>query len=369
MYGFQSLYFYFFLFYFCYAYIICLKITVKRNNYITATILFLPLFFLAAMRGETVGGDLRNYIPAFTEICKEQNIVRILESGYEPGYSLLNKLIGSISPTPRFLLISTSFLSLIGPCYLIYKYSNNIWLSLIMYCMMGFYTTTFNIIRQSIAVSFFFLSFPHLLNRNAKKFFLYSALSISMHYSAIALLLVFPLTKRELSLKRTVLYTIIVIGLYILFSSSLLGTIITLFFVKYNPESIMEAHSGTGWNLLILYITIFFLFFLIFLRRRKYLLPEERKMVNTLIVFLLLSTYFQLFATSYAFVSRMGLYYYVPIIITIPKILSIVRAPILKLSVISMMVFLCIFHFYKAYSYDEDAGTNAHDIIPYVFIK
>ncbi len=369
MYGFYSFYFYFFIFYFVYATIIYSKIVVYNRINLYNIVLFLPLFILGAFRAETVGGDLNNYIPAFIDICNEESVADVLASGYEPGYSLMNKFIGYVSSNPRFLLVCTSFLSLIGPCYMITKYSNNILVSVIMFCMMGFYTTTFNLVRQSIAVSIFFLSIPYLINRNRIKYILCSILAISMHYSAIVLLLAYPLTNKELTKERFLLYLTIVVALYIIVGTSILTTIITIFFPKYNAESIMMDNSGSGWNLLILYLFIFLFLFLIYIKKKDTLSLSDRGLTNTLIVFLMFALFFQLFATAYSFVTRMGLYFFIPIIITLPRFYSLVSHTIIKIYLMVLTIFLCVFFFYKAYSYNEETGANDQSTLPYVFIE
>lgn len=367
MYGFQSFYFFFFLLYFSYVFILISFFKRQRKSWAYFIIVFFPLFILSALRSENVGGDLRNYLPGFYDICKANSFSEMMESGWEPGYTILNKLIGFISTDSSALLFFTSLFSLIGPCYLIYKYSNNVFLSIIMFCMMGYYTNTFNIVRQSIAVSCFFVSWPYLLSRS-KKYYLFALAATTMHYSALVLFLIPPLFKREINIKRVFLIFCTTITAYVLLGSSILNSLILMFFSKHDPDKVLEEMSGTGWNLLILYFVIFVFFYTIYILKEKNVSPGLNNFLKLFIILQMLAVIFQLFATMYSTVMRIGLYFYIPIIISFPYFYSLVKTPLIKIFLFFLVIFLCVFFFYSTYSYDEGVGSNGQGVIPYELI-
>lgn len=96
-------------------------IKIQKNKIV---LLGLPLVFLSSLRGDTVGGDLENYLPNFDAYYYINNLKDLLGyNSHEPGYVLFTKLISLLYPSHRFYLIVTSICTLIGPFYLIYKYS------------------------------------------------------------------------------------------------------------------------------------------------------------------------------------------------------------------------------------------------------
>lgn len=368
MYGFHSFYFGFLLFYVFYVVFITYIFKNKRRSLQYIIFLFIPLFLLSALRNDTVGGDLRNYIPDFYSTDRAKSLDDLI-THYEPGYSILVKLITLISSDTRAYLIVTSFCSLIGPLFLIYKYSNSYSWSVIAFYMMGFYTNTFNIIRQSIAVSIFFLSIPFLLNKKAIAYYLLAFLAISMHYSAIALLFIYPVVQREIKL-RTLLFIIFsAILIYFLLGSSLIYTLISLLFTKYNPDTLLESHSNTGWNLLILYFFFFGLFLISYYMKGFYLENKERAILRTLVYFQLFATLFQLFASLYSTIMRMGLYFFIPTIVSLPLFCSLYKRPFFQNLILIITLSAYLFFFYRTYSYDEGVGSNGQGVIPYIFLN
>lgn len=369
MYGFSSFYFLFFLFYFFYVLFFSLLYKKIAGNLKLVVMFFLPLFILSAFRGESVGGDLEKYIPAFHEICEAKTFESLISaSSHEPGYVIFTKLIGMISTETRFFLIVTAFFCLLGPAYLIYKYSPNYIVSILMYYLLGCYTNTFNNIRQSLAVSVFFLGIPFLLNRKLWKYLIIVIIAISFHYSAIVLLLIYPIVKKDISFKRVLIFLIIGVSSYFIVGTNLIYQIVMLLFVKYNPDLIFER-AGAGWNLLILYCIFFLLFFFIYKKNELFLTFEKRHLLSTLLHFQLIAIIFQLYATLYPTATRMGQYFFIPVLISVPCIFYLIKSQILKISFIVIFACYSLLSFYLTYSYSEETNSNSQGVIPYVFIN
>lgn len=89
----------------------------KRELYVY----FIILFLVAALRANTVGGDLENYIPHFQEVSQTdfQYLFDLRKSNYEVGYTILIKLITLILGSERSFFVVTSFISLLGVFVLI----------------------------------------------------------------------------------------------------------------------------------------------------------------------------------------------------------------------------------------------------------
>lgn len=370
MYGFSSFYFYFLLFYIFYAIIISIIYINKRRSVSQLFLLFLPLFILAALRGNTVGGDMAShYLPNFQAACDSSSFDKAMSvSAHEPGFRFLTVLVGYISHSDRAFIATTAILSLIGPFFLIYRYSPNYFISIIIYYMLGYYTSTFNNIRQALAVSLFFLCIPYLINKKPWKYCFAILLASMFHYSALALLFIYPFVKTTISIKKIVATFVFGVSTYFVLGSSIVYTVISIFFIKYDPELALEEKGGAGWNLLVMYLLLFFLFCFIYYKKNHILKKEENELLSLLLLFHLISIIFQLFATIYSSATRMGQYFFIPAIILIPYIGSMVKSKIIKMCYFLFFSCYCLYMVNKVYSLVEDVDNNKQGVIPYVFI-
>lgn len=365
MYGLNSFYTHFFL---LYAFFILVISIVHKGNHRGKIVLFtLPLFLLSALRGESVGGDLENYLPNFDAYYYLNNVGDLLGySSHEPGYVLFAKMISLISPSHRFYLIITSFCCLLGPFFLIYKYSNAPGLSFIMYYSLGFYTNTMNNIRQSLAISICCFAVPFILDKQYRKFILLVAIATMFHYSAALFLFSFFLSGKELSFKRFFFVLGSGIGIYCVMGLSLLQYVMTFAIFKYDPEALLDKPSS-GWSLLFFYGVLLVLEILVYVAQEKKLEPDARTHYSALIYFQLMAVLCQLYAPIYSSMTRAALYFYIPIIIAVPNFIGLFRRnrPLLSMIVsVLCFIYMCTF----VYVYSETTGSNSQGVIPYVLI-
>lgn len=191
MYGFNSFYVHLYIFYILYVTLVCCCFKQLKYKKHKIVLLGLPLVFLSSLRGDTVGGDLENYLPNFDAYYYINNLKDLLGyNSHEPGYVLFTKLISLLYPSHRFYLIVTSICTLIGPFYLIYKYSKMPGLSFLIYYSLGFYTNTMNNIRQSLAISICCFAIPFLFKREFRQFVFIVLLATVFHYSAFTFIFI-----------------------------------------------------------------------------------------------------------------------------------------------------------------------------------
>ena len=368
MFGYQSFYVSFFVFYA--IYIIAIRSIVhNRINYCIWC--FIPLLLLSALRGETVGGDLHNYLPEFYYVARTNSIIDGLRTGYhEPGYLLLIKLISLVSSDNRCYLVATSIISLIGPLVLIEKYSKNISVSVLLYFAMGFYTNTFNNVRQSMAISIIFCSIPFLINRCFWKYVIGTLLATSVHYSAFVMILIYPLFGRPLDIKRLVYYFTAVFSIVILFTSSIFRSAANFVIFKYDPESILENTEGKGYGLFTSYLIILLLMAFYYIYNKSKLSYEKQFFFSMIVLFQLFATAIQLTAPIFSSMVRMTNYFFIPIvIIAVPFIYNIFKSKDFAMLYYLGVFTLAIAYMGMVYSLIPEKGTNSQAVIPYVFIN
>lgn len=375
MYGYDSFYVHFLIFYLIYGVLITCLYSASNtniNNRISTTrsltkVLFLalPLYLLGILRGDTVGGDLEYYLQYFDDICQINRLGDIWNvSSHEPGYQIFTYLISRISHSHRAFFIGTFTLSFIGPVYLIHRYSKMPFFSFILYYALGFYTNTFNNVRQSIAISICFLSIGFLFNKQFRKFCLTVLIAAMFHYSAVFFLILYPLVSRKLKIKNVLCILICGIVLYFVSSVTIVAFLLNVLAFKYDAEAVMLASEGSGWGLFLMYFLILTgeLFLFSLLRNNE----NRKRKLSFFIYMQMLAVLFQMYAPLFASMTRLTYYFYIPIIIAIPYIVNSFKS--FRPIVVSAAMALAILFLGMTYSKSDTTGSNSQGVIPYVFI-
>jgi len=363
MYGFESFYFLFFLLYLLYGILIDSNIVGKK---VKIMVLFLPLFLLAALRGDTVGGDLSNYLPVFdaaSHVTKFKHLMWI--SNTEPGLKILDYIINQFSSTHRAFLICTSIISLIGPAYLIYRYSRNPLFSILLYYSLGFYTNTFNNVRQAIAMSICFFAVPYIFDRKVWKFLIIALFAFCFHYSALIFFGLYPIVRYVHNLKS--IFVLFFGGVLLFWGSKhiIMEFIANSMLVRYNPESILD--STGGWGLFVLYLLILVVEILLYYIKISKLNVTIKQRALFFISLQSLSVIIQMYATMWGSMTRATHYFFILGILAIPFFISLYKEKEQKIYYAFILI-LTMFFMSKVYSYNQNTRSNSQGVIPYVFL-
>lgn len=389
MYGYNSFYFHFLIIYLIYGFLV-LSITQQRKvlDYSKSAIgevnktwdfcmvtqyrkrmiflLSLPLFLLGILRGDTVGGDLEYYIAYFDEFCKLNSFLNVSDvSSHEPGYQLYTYLISRVSSSHLSFFFFTYVLSLIGPVYLIAKYSKMPLYSFFLYISLGFYTNTFNNVRQSIAISICFLAFRYLFRRNFYKYAGMVLLATMFHYSAIVTMLMYPLVGNKINIKKILLYLSTGIGMYLLASVTILSFFVNLLAYKYEGMDVAITSESAGYGMMILYALILF-GELILYKSKKNNIQGNAERMSFFIQLQLFALICQMFAPLFASMLRLTFYFFIPIVIVIPY-LAYTYKPYKKLILIISTV-CALLYVGMVFGHNKEINSNSQGVIPYVFI-
>ena len=341
----------------------------ERSNYIF--FFFILLYIVSAFRGNTVGGDLVNYLRNFHELSFTPfaKIFKLYYSNYEIGYTFLIKCLTLISSNERVYFLITPILSLFGIYYLIKNFSPIPIISVLVYIGLGFYTNSFNNVRQSIAIGIVCLSFPYLVNRRFSKFAICVLLASLFHTSAIFYMVIYPFTRINLTTKK--FYLILILGSVFFF---LLGIKIFNYFRDYifvaystsNAHSLLE--SNRGYSLLGLYFCITLFVFHVYRRLLKK--SSNKRLIilfNVFVVEMLFATMSQAFATQMATFTRMSIYFYVNIILIIPYYLRTIRYEQNRLiCILICIIVLFLYMSIMVYAYVPAINSNSQGVLPYV---
>lgn len=149
----------------------------KQNLYLIIN--FVLLFIIAGFRHPDLGTDSYNY----------QRIFNIIQNGsdtsHEIGYQFINKLVVYFNGDYQSFLILTSFVFLFPIFYTVRKISFNPSLSIYLYYTSYLFFQSFNIMRQSLAVSFVILSYLFLIKEKWVFYIITVLIASTFHTSAL----------------------------------------------------------------------------------------------------------------------------------------------------------------------------------------
>lgn len=353
----------------------------KKNYYFKLGAII--MFVLLGMRSAYIGPDTYNYT-----ICYQHPKFYYCGSPTDSGFVVLLSIFRFFFSGNWFFLLMSSFVSLLGVFYLIYKESKYKNISLLLFGVCGtgeiFYLLYFSMIRQACAMSFCYIGLVLYFNSNTAKknlkflrgLLIFSQkqfcgliliiISTTIHASAI-IIIPFLFLARYTSVNKWI-YSIVIIITYIIgalniFSFSQLFKYISFqsetsdHYNAYFEEMTFGEMSSTGiLNPLTLPFTIIAL----------YVLWHSKDKISKCwyFQFFLFGTILNNALTDNMMWTRLVLYFTVFAIIVIPNCLLNISAKSSKY----LFTFLLIYYFYKTNNmlvYQANLHTDLNLIIPY----
>ncbi len=217
--------------------IISLKLYTYCKNKIFKIFPYIAMSFVCGFRGENVGIDTINY-----NIMYEY--IKIgLEVKAEYGYYFLVKIVQTIGASQQLVFLIMSSLTSI----FIYKYidyeSDNFEISTLIYLCIGpYYFTSYNTIREALAVAIFLFSIRYIRKSRIKYIFWILVASL-FHQSVILFLgiLIFDKIISKFSYLKTMIFTT-VLGLLFL-NTGIIDFIIKNYLPQY--KNYINGHYQT----------------------------------------------------------------------------------------------------------------------------
>ena len=278
---------------------------------------FLLLAFLASFR-YAIGFDYFSYRDLYEMVSQWSfaDIFRYLQT--EPLYYVVSKIFSLAGcPFQIFLLFVNLFLMATAMQF-VYRYSKLPWVSVYLYITLQFLAYNMNLIRQSIAVAFFLLSYPYLKNRKLLPYTFFIFLGGLFHNSLwfiypLYFLLTWKYGKKTLSC----LLAVTLVG-YFFFDS------IFPLISPFLPTRYANYPSGYFWNANgFIYVVLPGMYWLfIYLFRNRMEDPFQRTLyLNSALYQFLIS----LFITKHFILERFAIYPFVFSLLAIPEIIDSYR--------------------------------------------
>lgn len=358
------------IFFLLFVYLILVGCYVNKRRKVTkTTLLCLGPVLVQALRSPVCGLDVwRNGFGGYYQSYSEINAIPLKSiftaevHSYEQGYVIYNKLLSFISDNPQFLLAATSIIifSLIG--YIYYKYSENVFLSTIIFVCFGLYVFSFSGLRQAIAFSITFFSFRFIIKRQLVHFLVSVFIAFTIHSSAIIFVFVWPLWNiRHTNKLSLILLAVTIFALP--FYSMIFSFIVPLLF---REKYLIYMNGTTAINLLLIYVFIYIL--PILLKTNDFSISDDQykddlkyKIENFIRWMAYFSFLFQSLGTLGGdSITRIAFYFSVFLPLYIPLIFK--KAKLGNRD----MIYTCITLLFIAFFYYDSAPEN-YNIIPYKF--
>lgn len=218
------------------------EVIAYRNNlfaHLCSIIFFLIFWFLTAFRSINIGNDTKVYIYYFNIF---NSVGLDFSRTFEPGYQILNAIIGKLSLDPHIFLIMIAAILYLGTGVYLHRYSKNILISLVLFfcCCFSLYTSMF---RQGIAMVLVLFAYQLLKQRRRARAFVLILLAMTFHISAGLALLLFLVDKIQLSIRMVVVFTMVI---SILAGTGILNNFLMILVPKY-AHYFDSQYSGSGW--------------------------------------------------------------------------------------------------------------------------
>lgn len=347
-----------------------------KNRKIYITLAFGAMAIVGALRKYTIGIDLQIlYYPKYIQLVNVSFSNLFSSSNLETGYLLFCKLLTLISKEPQTLIIVTSIITTSITGWFIYKYSNNVKCSTILYIILNIYFMSMNIIRQQLAVSILLIAFHYWMNNKKLKGILIALLASTFHSSAIIVLPVLLLygmkfKKNYLYLSAGISLFLMVTYKYIIKIYSIISSILHLSNNKDYASYLENEAFGIGTvninNILSVALAIIFFciayYYIIFINKTK-----DETQLKRQHFYLFMAAFYMIInivALKMVIISRLQ-YYFLPfILLIIPESISLLTKNKNKLLIIILLFSILLFRFTYVFFNSAD---DLYGVTPYKF--
>ncbi len=291
----------------------------KKTDKIFLIMAFIPMIIIMGFRGRTVGTDTYSYTIYFQQIC-DYSISEALNF-FPLGWVILNKMIGiTLGIEPVNYIFVVSFLLLILFMKFIYDNSIDVSVSTILFILFYHYFSSFNGMRQYLAVAIAINSFKYLMENKNIKFIFINLIATSIHPTALLFLFLLPVKNIKPTISN--IYKILFISIVLMM---ILGPIAQLFVKMFPHYELYLDETGIGTfgfgqgknrNIIITFIYIAFEIFMLVVMKNKNKINLKEHFVY--IIINLIGILFCLMSLSNTLFNRLSWYFIIFAIIYIP---------------------------------------------------
>lgn len=309
------------------------KAKTRKQKAIFIILSFALVFFVSAFR-VNVGTDYKSYEEWFNNITAPTL-----------GYTnfMFNNLIYIIklfTNNSQVFFVISSFLILSIVYIAIIKEQKEYDLALFLFIALGFYFSTFNGVRQWIAVAIFMFAYRFAINKNFKIYAALVLLASLFHISAILLLPVYFLFNIRISdkIKLIIIAVSLIVFKFLNFESIIaffLQNFAIEFYWRYISSGV-DLSVGVGSPFPILLCGSMLLYYIVFKNNFTNNMPKDEYEKNKHLSFIL--TFFAIINTTNNLFSRFATYFIPMVVLVLPDFYRIFNDKWIKIMRIIIVI-------------------------------
>ena len=316
----------------------------KTKN--TMIIIGSALFIVSAFRATSVGIDTKSYLWAFERLGKSVSDLS-LSFLAEDGYTLLEYICKSMGLGFRGVIIFGAAIYIIPVLFIIYKYSENPYLSLFYFVTLDYYCFSMSGMRQCIAIGLCLIAFEMAQKKKLLLYLLLVGVAITFHSTAIVFLPVYFL--RYIPLKKKYIYPFIGLGIVcFLFKSQLVS-------IMQSMSRVYYGNMDTGGIGMYLYLLLPVILACIYSPEWENNSKDAKILTNYMMIIAVIMYPILQFNPT---VFRLHYYYSIVIIIFLPTVVRGVRDARIRF-LISAFFFSVAIYYFGAYTM-QNMGVNPY---------
>ncbi|WP_338789105.1 EpsG family protein [Metabacillus sp. FJAT-53654] len=283
-------------------------------------------------------GDTYFYMHSYTESDFTWEYV---VTNKDPGFGILQMLLQTISEDPQLLIFITALITNLLIGITLYKYSRMIELSFYVYITAGIFTVSMNGIRQFLAASIIFIATKYILNGDFKKYSLIVILASTIHQSALILIPIYFIVRREAWTKVTFLLFALAIFIVMGFNQFSEMLFASLEDTQYSNYSTFDEGGANNIRALVEAVPVI----IAFLGRKKLreMWPKSDIIVNLSIISLI----FMIIATQNWIFARFNIYFSLYNLILISWIIYLFKENNRKFVYYGLLVCYLMYFYYE----------------------
>lgn len=313
------------------------NISKQSINKAVAILSFIIFVAILGLRHPSMGVDLgygksSGYLASFNKLSKMTwGQIFTLETylNYEWGYVLFNKVVGSIWQNEQFFLFVCAFVSLAPVFYVIYKRSNNTYMSIVILLGLPSFFIIYSGLRQAIAIGICFLALSFIQDKKLVKFLVAVIIAGLFHSSAFIFLIAYPLYYIKLSYNARLLSVLVLPVIY------LLKNVLFNIFSKLFKDNAGVEETGA--------LTLFLVFCLVYVF--CIVLYNGSKKQNGLMNLFFFACCCQAFGSVYNTAIRVGYYFMVALTLLLSDSMQKAKVEEKERSLISLVVYVAFIAF------------------------
>ncbi len=281
---------------------------------------FVVMYLISVLR-YGLGNDYYSYVYIFGQI-RDTNGLDLFNCGYEPGFVLLTKLITLFTANTDIMYGIYALAILIPTAYAIFRYSENIWMSTMMFISLTFFYCSLSFIRQAIAFAIILIAYRYIKERNHVMVLLFIFFGCLFHTTAIILIPMYLLAVLIKPTKITLAVYTVLFALVYIFSWQILNLAVIILPQYKNYINLSFVQKGYSPIYLIVPAIIMLIAVAAHLTGYGKAYPKQSAVFTNLAIF---NFFIWLVSTKHFVIERFSMYSYIMMIMFIPSVVTYYR--------------------------------------------